>query len=437
MEQHPVPQNVTSFQFKLVGDITLKQFAYVAGGIILAYIFYRVPILPIFLRYPLAIIFALLGFGLAFVPVEQRPMDRWLIAFFKSVYMPTQFVWRKDNPVPEALLNMPIMQTIPTTQTPIMPPKSPMAQPPPKPQPVTPPPPPPPAKPAPRPPEPKSEPVKPAPPSVQPFKPPKPQPNTWTIGAPPGKAKPTFNTQTPQVSVTGKKVVFADQPKPIQQNTNQSQQLAKLKSDYQQLEQKLADQMKTMHDEAGKGTMTQARVAELQELIMQLMSEKDRLSKDLEKTRQELTRSTQPKPVKPVMETPSEPPRTSVKMVAAQTAKQSGMLHLTEYPNIITGIVKDSRGSLLPNIIVTIKDRESVPVRAFKTNKIGQFASSTQLTSGTYTIELEDPKKVFRFDTIEVTLNDQVLPALEIFATSEKDAIRQKLAQEIFGTNKI
>ncbi|EKD47460.1 MAG: hypothetical protein ACD_66C00049G0001, partial [uncultured bacterium] len=28
MEQHPVPQNVTGFQFKLIGDITLKQFAY-------------------------------------------------------------------------------------------------------------------------------------------------------------------------------------------------------------------------------------------------------------------------------------------------------------------------------------------------------------------------------------------------------------------------
>src|SRR3989344_4577201 len=106
MEQHPVPQNISSFQFKLIGDITLKQFAYVAGGVILAYIFTKFAFFPWIIRMPLAVITALLGFGLAFVPIEERPMDRWLAAFFKSIYLPTQYVWRKSNPVPEALSDL-------------------------------------------------------------------------------------------------------------------------------------------------------------------------------------------------------------------------------------------------------------------------------------------------------------------------------------------
>ena len=35
METHPVPQNISSYEFRLVGDMTLKQFLYLAGGILL------------------------------------------------------------------------------------------------------------------------------------------------------------------------------------------------------------------------------------------------------------------------------------------------------------------------------------------------------------------------------------------------------------------
>ena len=118
MEQHPVPQNISSFQFKLIGDITLKQFAYVAGGVILAYIFTKFTFFPWLLRMPLAVITALLGFGLAFVPIEERPMDRWLAAFFKSIYLPTQYVWRKSNSVPEALSNLGTTSPPATSPTP-------------------------------------------------------------------------------------------------------------------------------------------------------------------------------------------------------------------------------------------------------------------------------------------------------------------------------
>ena len=36
MEQHPIPQQISSYEFKLIGDMTLKQFLKAAIGIILA-----------------------------------------------------------------------------------------------------------------------------------------------------------------------------------------------------------------------------------------------------------------------------------------------------------------------------------------------------------------------------------------------------------------
>src|SRR3990167_11144006 len=99
MEQHPVPQNVTTFQFRLIGDMTIKQFGYLAGGLILAYISYKLP-LPFFFTWPLALVFGLGGFGFAFVPVEERPMDVWVLSFLKNVYSPTQYLWQKSSSVP-------------------------------------------------------------------------------------------------------------------------------------------------------------------------------------------------------------------------------------------------------------------------------------------------------------------------------------------------
>ena len=36
MEQHPIPQQISSYEFKLVGEMTLKQFLKAAGGVVLA-----------------------------------------------------------------------------------------------------------------------------------------------------------------------------------------------------------------------------------------------------------------------------------------------------------------------------------------------------------------------------------------------------------------
>ena len=100
MESHPVPQNITSYEFRLVGDMTLKQFGQLAGGVIMALIIYSLPIYPIF-KWPMVFVFAVVGVLFAFVPFQERPLSAWLLAFFKAIYSPTQFLWEKKAVVPE------------------------------------------------------------------------------------------------------------------------------------------------------------------------------------------------------------------------------------------------------------------------------------------------------------------------------------------------
>jgi len=94
MEQHAVPQQISSYQFRLVGDMTLKQFFQLAGGCLVSLLFYASPLHPL-IKWPFIIFFALLGVALAFLPFEERPLEKWIIAFFRSVYSPTLFFWQK------------------------------------------------------------------------------------------------------------------------------------------------------------------------------------------------------------------------------------------------------------------------------------------------------------------------------------------------------
>lgn len=99
MQQHPIPQNVTQYQFRLVGDMTLKQFLELLFGFVLAYLFYSSNLIFI-IKWPLAIMSFLLGAGLAFFPIEDRPLDQWITNFIKAIYRPTRFIWKKTNKVP-------------------------------------------------------------------------------------------------------------------------------------------------------------------------------------------------------------------------------------------------------------------------------------------------------------------------------------------------
>jgi hypothetical protein len=116
MEQHPIPQNVSSYQFKLVGDMTLKQFFQLAGGLLVALIFYSSPLIGI-VKWPFVIVSAILGVALAFMPLEERPLERWIFAFFKAIYTPTEFFWKKTA-APVKFFQDETVGTTPTSSSP-------------------------------------------------------------------------------------------------------------------------------------------------------------------------------------------------------------------------------------------------------------------------------------------------------------------------------
>lgn len=95
LEQHPVPQQISSYQFRLVGDMTLKQFFQLAAGAGVGLLIYGSP-LPAFIKWPLVIFFVIMGAAFAFLPVQDRPLSVWLLAFFRSIYSPTIFTWDRS-----------------------------------------------------------------------------------------------------------------------------------------------------------------------------------------------------------------------------------------------------------------------------------------------------------------------------------------------------
>ena len=95
MQQHPVPQNITGFEFKLIGFLTLRQFGYLAAAGIFAFVLYsaKVPLLAVIV---IAGPLVLLALALAFLPVNGQPFEHALVAFIKTIYSPNVRVWHRE-----------------------------------------------------------------------------------------------------------------------------------------------------------------------------------------------------------------------------------------------------------------------------------------------------------------------------------------------------
>lgn len=108
MEQHAIPQHIASFEFKLFGNLTVRQFVTLSIPMAVAALF-LFSNLPVFLRYSLATIFGAIGLFAALVPIQGRPLDKWVVLFIKAILAPTQRIWVKDIRLPE-FLNVVISQ---------------------------------------------------------------------------------------------------------------------------------------------------------------------------------------------------------------------------------------------------------------------------------------------------------------------------------------
>lgn len=96
MEQHAIPRQITTFEFKLIGFMTLKQFIYLVIFVPTGYVVFRLFPIPI-INILIGIIVALIGPVLAFVPINDRPMEVWIRNFIKRLTSPTQYFYQKNN----------------------------------------------------------------------------------------------------------------------------------------------------------------------------------------------------------------------------------------------------------------------------------------------------------------------------------------------------
>jgi len=83
-------------------------------------------------------------------------------------------------------------------------------------------------------------------------------------------------------------------------------------------------------------------------------------------------------------------------------------------PNIIVGYVHTPNKKIIDGAIIEIRDPQGIPVRALKTNQLGQFQTATPLSNGSYEIELE--KEGYTFDIIKVNFEGKTIPPIEIIS---------------------
>lgn len=93
--QFQVPQFIDT-EDKIVGPLSLRQFAFIAGGAILSAILYFVAEPWLWAMGSIVILGA--AIALAFVKIEGRPFMNVLIAAFNFYWKPQTYVWQPEHP---------------------------------------------------------------------------------------------------------------------------------------------------------------------------------------------------------------------------------------------------------------------------------------------------------------------------------------------------
>ena len=421
MDQHPIPQNVTGFQFKLIGSMTVKQFGYLAVGIILAVVVYYIPLkgAATFIKIILIPFFGSTGAVFAFLPVDGRPLDVMTGNFFKALFSPNQYVYHKG--LKRFSFSTVKLRALQSKSN--LPPRSAILQ---KQQAAS----------------DRSQQLRKIltndaagrvnnPQDVKeaaflktflaaPVQAPMPlSPFIQSQSAAPAHELPI------QIPVPLRPQAPAQKPPTI--NNNEailSQRENDLKK---QLESaKKAEATTTTADQSA----IHQKTIDLEKQLQEIHGQKELLESEIVNLKKQLTLQKLPAAV--IQATPQaiplqpKTPLGHVRSIPIDQNKRLGIIP-SDSPNVVMGTVKDARNNVLPNILVEIKDKADNPVRAFKTNTLGNFASATPLSPGTYTITLEDVKKEHTFDSIQITANNQIMLPIEIISYDKREQLRKEL----------
>ena len=343
MKDHPLPQNISSYQFHLIGTMTLKQFFFLSGGLAMAWIFYSLPIIVIF-KWPLVIVSAFTGIGFAFIPYQDRPLDQWFTAFIKAIYSPTQFLWKKTSRLPEFLA---------------------------------------------------------------------PRSKTKTPALPETKVS-QHNGQAPLKKYLQSLTTDEDQ---TELTTQEIQKLTKID-----------ELFKTAPNAAGQAKELPIENSQIQNVkisIRKLKLAPPDFNKLASQSSSPLLKTNLSQVVKTSPPSSSSTQPLTTPTTKATTTKAAGAIINTqlpfpstpEEPNRLVGMTLDPKRNILENTIIEIRNAKGQPVRALKSNKLGQFFIGTPLPNDNYQIEAE--KEGYTFKTISMTLTGKIIPPIEIKALSQ------------------
>ncbi len=118
-KQHAIPQSIMSVEFKIIGDLTLKQFFFLMIFCGLAYLSFMT-IQAVIFKWLFVIFFVGTGLAFAFLPLGDRGLDTWIVNFLRAMFLPNQFVYRKEENIPSVFLyqNLDVLKSELITLTP-------------------------------------------------------------------------------------------------------------------------------------------------------------------------------------------------------------------------------------------------------------------------------------------------------------------------------
>lgn len=356
MEAHPVPQNISSFEFHLIGDMTLKQFTYLAAGLAIGYVMYVFFVTPFpLIAWPIIAVSVLSGAAFAFVPIQDRPLDHWMGAFLKAIFTPTQREYKsktfpKNDPRFTNRLNTYLSQvaamppTVPITQTQLVPVNI--------------------------------------------------QPNPQQLNRP--ALLPNMQLPTQQTAPEPEK-----KPEFSKEELRKTVDLAK---EAQQIQSKIIITEQELNQIKSNAAIPDANPKVFATDFQKLLIGLQKLNQQASEVSYEIATVTR---------TPSQPTNI-VKLENYQ--KTPGVIAptLTTIPNIINGVITDIMGNYADGAIIVAHDKQGTPVRALKTNKLGQFIAATPLPNGTYMITVE--KDELLFDAVQLETKGEILNPIVLSA---------------------
>lgn len=359
MEQHPIPQAITAYKFKLVGDMTLKQFLELAAGVVSAWVLFNSPA-NFLLKWTLGPFLAFFGFALAFMPIEDRPLDQWIINFVKAIYSPTQFIYR-----PKAK-KLDFLESVKKAAN-------------------------------------KSG------PSLRQGYGGQSQLHDYLESLPQSSTSAFDQAEAKYLEHIGN--LFSALGNKLLPVTGVKTQVNRpLKTSLKGVRVRALS-----HPQAcllPRATVYQA--PEESKVAAMPLVQKAQTTQKISVTEKPVIQTVKPTPIAPKPQ--PEPVKPKQQSTPPVFATDVVLPQRPERPNLIAGITLDKDGRIIPGVILEIRDSQGFPVRALKSNKLGQFFIATSLDDGIYEISAEHDG--YKFAIIKLEAKNEIIPPLKIQAVA-------------------